>query len=118
MQDRGLGDLVADAEHRVQARHRLLEDHREVAAAELPQRGRRQLRQIDHRPGAGAEQDLAAGDAPGGSAIRPMIERLVTDLPEPDSPTTASVSPASSVKETSSTALTSPPRWRTACAGG
>jgi hypothetical protein len=45
---------------------------------------------------------------PGGSAIRPMIERLVTDLPEPDSPTTASVSPASSVKETSSTAFTTP----------
>ena len=37
-----------------------------------------------------------------------MIDRLVTDLPEPDSPTTASVSPAFSVNETSSTALTTP----------
>ena len=37
-----------------------------------------------------------------------MIDRLVTDLPEPDSPTTASVSPASSANETSSTALTTP----------
>ena len=45
---------------------------------------------------------------PGGFGISPMIDRLVTDLPEPDSPTTASVSPASSVNETSSTALTRP----------
>ena len=53
-----------------------------------------------------------------------MIDRLVTDLPEPDSPTTASVSPASSVNETSSTALTRPAsvskwvrRWRTSSSG-
>jgi len=32
-----------------------------------------------------------------------MIDRLVTDLPEPDSPTTASVSPVFSANETSST---------------
>ena len=32
-----LGDLVADAVHRVQARERVLEDHRDVAAADLAQ---------------------------------------------------------------------------------
>ena len=65
MQDRGLGDLVADAEHRVEAGHRLLEDHRDVAAAELAQRPGRHPGEIDDRAGARAEQDLAAGDAAG-----------------------------------------------------
>src|SRR5438105_907488 len=45
---------------------------------------------------------------PGGFGISPMIDRLVTDLPEPDSPTTASVSPVFSANETSSTDLTTP----------
>ena len=44
---------------------RLLEDHRDVAAAELPQRLDGQLREIDHRAFAGPEQDLAADDASG-----------------------------------------------------
>ncbi len=37
-----------------------------------------------------------------------MTDRLVTDLPEPDSPTMASISPASTSKLTSSTARTMP----------
>jgi hypothetical protein len=45
---------------------------------------------------------------PGGVAIRRITERLVTDLPEPDSPTTPSVSPLSRWKLTPSTALTVP----------
>ena len=36
----GLGDLVADAVHRVQAGERVLEDHRDVAAADLLQLAR------------------------------------------------------------------------------
>ena len=39
-----------------------------------------------------------------------MIESAVTLLPQPDSPTIASVSPRSSEKDTPSTAFTSPPR--------
>ena len=35
---------------------------------------------------------------PGGLGIRRMIERFVTDLPEPDSPTMPSVSPRSQVE--------------------
>ncbi|CAB4650015.1 unannotated protein [freshwater metagenome] len=38
----------------------------------------------------------------------PKIERLVTVLPEPDSPTIATVSPALKLKSIPSTALTSP----------
>src|SRR6202521_2982050 len=45
---------------------------------------------------------------PGGFGISPMIDKLVTDLPEPDSPTTASVSPVFRANETSSTDLTTP----------
>jgi len=38
-----------------------------------------------------------------------MIDRAVTDLPLPDSPTSPSVSPAASSKLTSLTAATGPP---------
>jgi hypothetical protein len=44
---------------------------------------------------------------PGGWTSR-MIERAVTDLPLPDSPTSPSVSPARTSKLTSSTAFTRP----------
>ena len=52
-----LGDLVADAEHRVQARQRLLEDHRDVVAADLPHLVDRHRQDL-----AAVEPDLAAGD--------------------------------------------------------
>src|SRR5262245_29752636 len=47
---------------------------------------------------------------PAGSGTRRTSDRHVTDLPEPDSPTSASVCPASSVKLTPSTALVTPRR--------
>ena len=40
-----LGDLVADREHRVQAGQRLLEDHRDVVAADLAHLLRSGMRQ-------------------------------------------------------------------------
>ena len=45
---------------------------------------------------------------PGGLGSRPMIDSAVTLLPQPDSPTIASVSPASTEKLTPSTAGNSP----------
>ena len=45
-----------------------------------------------------------------GFCSSPMMESDVTDLPEPDSPTTASISPFSMEKVTPSTALTTPLR--------
>ena len=42
------------------------------------------------------------------SSSRPIRLNAVTDLPEPDSPTMARISPASTSKLTSSTALTMP----------
>ncbi len=43
-------------------------------------------------------------------SIRPITSRAVVDLPQPDSPTMPSTSPLSTVKLTSSTARTTPPR--------
>ena len=47
---------------------------------------------------------------PGGSATRRIRDSAVTLLPQPDSPTIASVSPRLSENETPSTALTRPAR--------
>jgi hypothetical protein len=43
---------------------------------------------------------------PPSCGVRCMSTRAVVDLPQPDSPTTPSVSPLRTSKETSSTALT------------
>ena len=47
---------------------------------------------------------MAPAILPGGSGIRRRMDMAVTDLPQPLSPTTARVSPASTWKETPSTA--------------
>src|SRR2546427_11639839 len=49
---------------------------------------------------------------PGGIGMRRMSERAVTVLPQPDSPTSPSVSPAASSKDTPSTARTTPSRLK------
>ena len=59
--ERPLSDLVADAHQRVQRRHRLLEDHRDGAAAQLPQRRGVAGRDVD-----AVDLDRATGD-PGGA---------------------------------------------------
>src|SRR5215470_4971205 len=45
---------------------------------------------------------------PGGSGTRRMIDKFVTDFPEPDSPTIPNVSPRFKRNEIPSTALTTP----------
>src|SRR5882672_10962004 len=55
-----------------------------------------------------ANNTSPASIRPGGSGTRRSSESAVTVLPEPDSPTSASVSPALTSNETSSTAVTSP----------
>ena len=54
-----LGDLVADGEHRVERRHRLLEDHGHGVAADVAHLVVRELQQV-----AAIEQDLAGHGAP------------------------------------------------------
>jgi hypothetical protein len=56
-----LGHLLPHGEHGVQARHRLLEDHPDAAAAHPPQLRLRQTGEIE-RVAARVEQDLAGLD--------------------------------------------------------
>ena len=91
----GLGQLAADRVHRVQRGHRVLEDHRDP----LPRSRRNSL--LRHR-----QQVRVRGTAPSpvicaffGS--RPITAIDDTDLPDPDSPTMPSTSPARRSNETS-----------------
>ena len=82
-----LGHEVADPADRVHVRARVLEDHRDLArgsARSAPPREREHV--------AAVEADRAVVCAPGGSSR--AIARAVIDLPEPDSPTSPSASPA------------------------
>ena len=75
-----LVDLVADGEHRVQRRHRFLEDHRHAGAAQVPQpgaRGSQHILAVEQDRAGGRHQDLFGGRSP-------MTVNAVTDLPEPE----------------------------------
>ena len=88
-----LGDLVADRQHRVERRHRLLEDHgdlarrapRATAGSARPSRSR------------AVERDRCRHDASRGAAAGRISDSAVIDLPQPDSPTSASVLAASTM---------------------
>jgi hypothetical protein len=56
----GFGDLVPDSEYRVEAGHRLLEDHRDLPASNMPHPVRRHLEKVN-----ALEQNLASGDLAG-----------------------------------------------------
>ena len=62
-----LGDLLADGVHRVERRHRVLEDHRDLAAPDLAQLLFRRQQQIVALP-----QDLPALDAARGLGDEPQ----------------------------------------------
>ena len=55
---------------------------------------------------AGATSAPSMASVPALGASMRVTRRLSVDLPEPDSPTTASVSPAARVKETPASAFT------------
>ena len=78
-----LADLLADREHRVERGHRLLEDERDLPAADSR----------DARGGRGEQVDAlearGAGDGGGRRAAGRRIDSAVTLLPQPDSPTIA-----------------------------
>jgi hypothetical protein len=83
-----LGDLVADGQHRVQRGHRVLEDHGDLLAPDLAHRLLVEVEQV-----APSSRISPAAIRPGGWGISPRTLITVTDLPEPDSPTTPRVSP-------------------------
>ncbi len=104
----GLGDLIADGHHRIEARHRLLEDH----AIRLPRIARICAGGSVSRS-LPSKRMLPATMRPDGGGTSRMIDSAVTDLPQPLSPTTPSVSPRASESDTPSTALTTPSRvWK------
>ena len=85
-----LGQLAPDRENRVQRGHRLLIDHGDLLAADLADLGVGQLQQV-----LTVEDDLAADGLAGRVGTRRMIDRALTLLPQPLSPTRLSVSPSS-----------------------
>ena len=111
VQHHRLDELLADRVHRVQRRHRVLEDHRHLVAADRAAAGRGHADQV-----VALEQRLAA-EIVFLVLFRPMIVRQVTLLPQPDSPTMPSVFPFSTEKLTPSTALTTPSSVRKWSAG-
>ena len=100
VQANGLDDLVADGVEGAERGHRLLEDQGDFAAADvahLPavgvERGQVDLVHTGHRPGSRRSQISPSTMCPGSSTMR-RIERAVTLLPQPLSPTMPSVLPA------------------------
>ena len=99
-----LADLAPDRQHRVQARHRVLEDHRDLAAADPAQLASRRA-----RSGRGPRTSRVPLRHRAGSRARiPSSASEVTLLPQPDSPTIPSVSPGAISNETPLTACTVP----------
>ena len=82
-----LDHLRVDAQDRIQRHHRVLEDHRDAAAAQGAHLALGQL--VRSAPCSRIEPPAIR---PGGST-RPMMEKPVTVLPEPDSPTRPSTWP-------------------------
>ena len=92
-----LGHDLADPHARVQRRHRILEDHHQVAP-DLAQSLALQPRDV-----------LALNSTePSVTSSSRTMQRASVDLPQPDSPTMPSVSPCRTSNETPSTACTLP----------
>ena len=96
MRAQHLADLEADREQRVEARHRLLEDHADVRG-----RARAACRPAPSQRDRAVERMLPPSIAPCAPRSR-MMASAVTDLPEPLSPTMPTISPGATAKETSS----------------
>ena len=105
MQAHGLGDLVADGIDRIKGGHRLLEDHGDVLAADLPHPFLAGLQQV-----LPLSRTAPAPIRPGGTGTRRMIDSAVMLLPHPDSPTMPRVRPGWRDSATPSSTLAVP--WR------
>ena len=96
-----LADHAPDAVPRVQRRERVLEDHLHAP----PQRAQLALAEVRDVPAVEADRARRSARRAAGSRGRRV------DLPQPDSPTSPSVSPRPIESDTPSTAFTSP-TWR------
>ena len=97
-----LGEVILDPQQRVEARHRLLEDQPEVGPAQPAE-----LPAAASRSGSGRRTSpRRRAAAPSGRS--PRMPRPSVDLPQPDSPTSPTISPSSMSSDTPSTARTGP----------
>jgi hypothetical protein len=103
-----LGDLAADAVHRVEGGHRFLENHADLAAADLAD-----FRVAAPWQVAALNQTWPPRILPAGCGSRRTIDIAVTLLPQPDSPTMPTVFPSGTENDTWSTARSSRGRSRT-----
>ena len=90
--------------HRIEAAHRVLEDHRDAIAAQRAHFGlveRQQVAAVERAPFRRPTRPAAAG---------PAATVAVSDFPEPLSPTMASVSPGATSNDTSVDRLDAPVR--------
>ncbi len=71
MQLYGLGDLVTDAQHRIERGHRLLKHHRDLGAAQMAHRFRRLACQVANGTRAVAKTDAAGVDPAAGMVDQP-----------------------------------------------
>ena len=108
MQKHHLIQLLADPENRVQTGHRLLKNHCHFLATQLIHVFRRHFGNVIHLTVAGTKTDGAAADLTRGPCTNCMSDRLVTDFPQPDSPTTPTILSLGILKVTPSTAFTVP----------
>ncbi len=99
-----LGHLRTDRVGRIEAGHRLLEDHRHGIAAQARHAAIVELQQV-----LALEAERCAVRWPP-RASRFITAKAVTDLPQPDSPTRQWVSPRSTVSEAPRTAEVLPPK--------
>src|SRR5215831_14553521 len=63
MQPHGLGDLLSYRKHRVERGHRLLENHRDLGAADLSHQGIGSGCQVSDRAGRSVEENFSALDS-------------------------------------------------------
>lgn len=98
-------NLFSNGHHRIEMAGRVLENH-----ADFPAAHRRHLPFAEGQDIPAVQQNLTAGNLQSGPGSRRISARQVTVFPDPLSPTSPSISPASSVNETLSTSATSSPR--------
>ena len=92
-----LGELAPDAEHRVQRRHRVLEDDGDLVAAHAPQP------RLAHRQHVLRPAKRTAPVARDRSGKKPSADSPVSVLPLPDSPARPTTEPGATASDTPST---------------
>ena len=103
MRPEHFADLVADPHHGIQGKHRVLENHRDDAAANALHRALAEPDQFLSAQPDGAPHRVAIVPA---SRLRMASASVV--LPQPDSPNSPTISPSPTSNETPDRTVTAP----------